>query len=224
MKWQRKERVTFTLFSPSAAAASSAIVQVDGFALASEIGVVPRLKSMEILSMLFIYVVSFFWQKLSQEHLTQSQTTCDRRSPICESESCDRTGFRRLRTQNWGSGWLLGLMEVRRDWYGSHTSYNLKGLKLCTIDFKNNTDSLILCMIFFKSGLQLIANACDLKYSYPRPTSLSLNAINILQVDFMGETERNADKYKKSENRGWKLCTEINWPALAAMRRGTPLL
>ena len=33
----------------------------------------------------------------------------------------------------------------------------LKGLKLCTIDFKNNTDSLILCMIFFKSGLQLIA-------------------------------------------------------------------
>ena len=166
----------------------------------------------------------FFWRKSSQEHLTRSQTTYDRRSPVCESESYDRAEFRRLRTQNWGSGWLLGLMEVRRDWYGSHTSYNLKGLKLCTIDFKNNTDSLILCMIFFKSGLQLIANACDLKYSYPRPTSLSLNAINILQVDFMGETERNADKYKKSENRGWKLCTEIKGPALAAMRRGTPLL
>ena len=227
MKWQRKERVTFTLFSPSAAAASSAIFQVDGFTLASEIGVVRRLKSMEILSTPFYLCCEFFWRKSSQEHLTRSQTTYDRRSPVCESESYDRAEFRRLRTQNWGSGWLLGLMEVRRDWYGSHTSYNLKGLKLCTIDFKNNTDSLILCMIFFKSGLQLIANACDLKYSYPRPTSLSLNAINainILQVDFLGETERNADKHKKSENRGWKLCTKINWPALAAMRRGTPLL
>ena len=31
----------------------------------------------------------------------------------------------------------------------------------------------------------------------PRPTSLSLNAINILQVDFLGEIERNADKKLK---------------------------
>ena len=36
----------------------------------------------------------------------------------------------------------------------------------------------------------------------PRPRSLSVNATNILQVDFLGETERNADKDKKSENRG----------------------
>ena len=68
-KWQRKERVTFTLFSPSAAAASSAIFQVDGFALASEIGVVGRLKSMDILLMPFHLCWELFWRKLSQEHL-----------------------------------------------------------------------------------------------------------------------------------------------------------
>ena len=97
--------------------------------------VVGRLKSMDILLMPFHLCWELFWRKLSQEHLTHSQTTYDRRSPICESESCDRTEFSRLRTQNWGSGWLLGLMEVRRDWYGWHTSYNLKGLKLCNIDW-----------------------------------------------------------------------------------------
>ena len=57
----------------------------------------------------------------------------------------------------------------------------------------------------------------------PRP-SLSHSMQLTSQVDFLGETERNADKDKKHENRGYKLSTEINWPALAAMRRGTPLL
>jgi len=63
-KWQRKERLTFTLFSPSAAAASSAIFQVDGFAIASEIGVVRCLKSMEILLVPFYLCCEFFLTKI----------------------------------------------------------------------------------------------------------------------------------------------------------------
>ena len=59
----------------------------------------------------------------------------------------------------------------------------------------NSTDSLILCMIYFR--WLLIARSCLWSLcSY----SLSLNAINIWQSDFLSKIEQYAKKQIKSED------------------------
>ena len=47
---------------------------------------------------------------------------------------------------------------------GTHLTISSQGIEAVKYRLIN-TDSPILCMIYFVSGVQLIANACGLKYS-----------------------------------------------------------